>query len=254
MKFNWFFSCILFFCTAYVASVCTVSQDAQYVLMIPLYNEPNPARIAEYIFCFARNMQHHRIEKIHVIYDTSCDDGSNALLRYLQNQNCIITYTVGRPTYTFCFDVVNELYPNKKIILANADIFFNKTLELLDEYDLTNQFLALTRWDVCADKTIRIFKQYDHRGRFSPGDSASSQDVWIFKTPLRKFQDAAIQMGTMTCDSLIAYQAYAAGLIVRNPCLSMQCCHLHISEKKQYDPATRVTNKPIRIVPWETLY
>jgi hypothetical protein len=47
---------------------------------------------------------------------------------------------------------------NAKVILANADIFFDATLNLLDGYDFTNKFFALTRYDLLLDGSIQKMK------------------------------------------------------------------------------------------------
>src|SRR6185312_9253148 len=114
------------------------------------------------------------------------------------------------------------------------DIYFNETLDLLRDYDLENKFLALTRWDVQKDGSLKPFIK-------STGESFDgSQDVWIFKTPIKRFNNARMQLGTTWCDGKIAYQAKKEGLIVLNPCKSIQCCHLHLSNVRNY----KVTKKP----------
>jgi len=60
-------------------------------------------------------------------------------------------------------------------------------------------------------------------------NTIESQDVWIFNTPLRSFDKANFEIGTVCCDPLIAGQAWLSGLEVINPCFSIQCCHCHLS-------------------------
>jgi hypothetical protein len=219
--------------------------------MTTLYNETHEERCAEYITCLDKNLAHPLIRKIHVLYDTAKDDAENKLLRYVQSKPVTITYITGRPTYGECFELANNCYPRETIILSNADIYFNHTLQLLVGYDLHNKFLALTRWDVKPDGLLEIFKQYCD-GEFCALWSETSQDAWIFQTPLKKFNHDTIRLGTMTCDSLIAYQAYAAGLEVSNPCLSVQACHLHLSAIRNYDPNLRAAGTWMA-VPWSRL-
>lgn len=248
-----------------------------YTLVTVLYNETNEARIQEYISCLERNREHNRIEHIHVIYDTSKDTGTTPILDYLkrdyiENSNLkqnnlghdnlnqahiTISYVQGRVTYDYCFSLANNLYPNHRIILSNADIYFNETLELLNTYDLSTTFFALTRWNALnfeKNAPLEIFKQYKKDGTFWPEASITSQDVWIFNAPIRPFEEKDIMMGTMQCDSRIAYQAHKSGLQVLNPCLSIQCCHLHLSEIRNYDPKDRYTDYSRMMgVPWSTL-
>ena len=197
--------------------------ESPFICITVLYNEVNTRRIQEYITCLDRNLAHKLIEKVHVVYDTSKDDQHNTLLKYLQSKGIAITFVEGRPTYGYCFALANTIYPDRSIILSNADIYFNHTLWLLQEYDLTNTFLVLTRWNI--GKRGRMTLEYARRRK----KNIWSHDVWMFKTPLRAFENDAIRVGTVYCDCRIAYQAKQAGLYVLNPCLSVQCCHVHKS-------------------------
>lgn len=230
------------------------AESEKFNLITVLYNETNEERIAEYLTCLEKNLVHDRIDKIHIIYDTSKDNEETMLLDYIKNKELPITYINGRASYAFCFDLANKLYPNSRIILSNADIYFNETLYLLDDYDLTNKFLALTRWTVLKNGLLEIFKQYNQSGNFSKEGSESSQDVWIFSTPIKDFHENTIQIGTMGCDTTITYYAHASGLNVINPCLSIQCCHLHLSETRNYNIKDRpYAKEPKLTAPWKKL-
>lgn len=228
-----------------------IAQDYEFktVLLTVLYNETNEQRRNEFITCFERNKNHAIFEHIHVIYDTSKDDEHDQLLAYLTQQNCTITYISGRPTFGFCFALVNKQYPGAMIVLSNADIYFNETLNKLNNYDLTNKFLAITRWNVLEDGDLEIFKQFKADGSFDEPMSQLSMDAWIFKTPLKAFINPEFQLGTWACDGYIAYQAYISGLDVINPCLSIQCCHLHLSKIRHWIAQSIPGAKALR-VPW----
>ncbi len=227
-------------------------QSSTFKLITVLYNESNPERCAEYIACMEKNLQHPCIDSIHIVYDTAKDDEINGLLNYVKSKKVAITYTHGRPTYEFCFNVVNQQYPHANIILSNADIYFNETLNLLQNYNLANKFLALTRWDVKSDGSLELFKQFTKEGTFNDTASYLSMDVWIFKAPIKQFKNAQFQMGTWACDGYIAYQAYISGLEVLNPCLSIQCCHLHLSKIRHWIPQSIPGAKAL-INPWRNL-
>jgi len=200
----------------------------KFVIITVLYNETNRERIAEYTYCLKKNLHHPLIDHIHLVYDVSKDNLSEKhfLRDYIQEKGIAVSYVDGRPTYGYCFGLANKLYSNRCVILSNADIFFNDTLAALNDYDLANKFLALTRWNVREDGEIVPYNVH-HR--------IISQDTWIFETPLRQFKDDAIAIGTPECDSFIAYQAQKIGLTVLNPCLTIQCCHLHLSSIRNYE-------------------
>lgn len=224
--------------------------DNKFILITNLYNEKDDKRIKEYIECLERNLAHPDIHTIHIIYDTSKDapeDTQNILLNYLKTKKVPLTYIDKRPTYNFCFSIANSLYQDKKIILSNADIYFNQTLHVLVNYDLTNKFLAITRWNVRKDGTLAPHAWPKGNWR------TISQDVWIFNSPLRAFENGDIAMGTLHCDGQIAYQASKAHLKLINPCQTIQCCHLHLSEIRDYPVIPYPKGQAIH-VPASTLY
>lgn len=223
---------------------------AKFVLITSLYNETNNVRIQEYITCIEKNLEHPMIGLIHVLYDTSHDNADNRILNFLKTKNIEIHYLSGRPTFGNCFDLANSLQGRQKIIISNADIYFNESLDNLDSYDLQDKFLALTRWNIESDGQLNLFWLHDQNGHFRQQWQEHSQDAWIFATPLRKFNDD-IDVGTDHCDSRLAYEAYASGLKVLNPCLTIQCCHLHLSGIRHYT-YQKMENK-CRKVPWTKL-
>lgn len=200
---------------------------AKFKLITSLYNETNKARFAEYRVCLEKNLEHPLIDEVYVIYDTSKDDDNNELLKYLETKKVTISFVDGRPTYGHCFHIANAYFPNSNVIISNADIYFNDTLKFLESYNLSNKFLALTRWDVLPNGQLRLFG-----GMHYP--RSDSQDVWIFRTPLRSFANDNIRMGLLDCDGRIAFQARQVGLQVINPCKTIQCCHLHLSNVRNY--------------------
>lgn len=195
-----------------------------FILVISLYDEVRPKRIEEYIACLEKNLAHPRIAHIHVVFEHNQDTHS-VILDYLLSKNISINFVKTKPSFGLLFDIVNNYYADQQVIVSNADIYFNETLNLLDEYDLTDKFLALTRWDVKADGTLTPYFKVKN---------TYSQDTWIFKAPLKKFKDASMLIGTCGSDNKIAFQAGAVGLQVLNPCWSIQCCHLHLSNLRTY--------------------
>ncbi len=217
-----------------------------FTLLTFLYNEKNVCRCAEYMATLEKNLQHHLIKRIHILYDVSNDDKNpenNFLFNYLKKQPITITLTAHRPTYGDFFALANKQYPKEQIIVSNADIFFNETLDLLKSYDFTGKFIALTRWNVQRDNQLVMRKDL------------ISQDTWIFVTPLRKFENDDIMLGLNGCDPEIVYYAQKSGLCVTNPCLSIQCCHLHSSGVRNYILKDRPYKKePPVLIPHTKLY
>lgn len=130
-----------------------------FKLITSLYNEPNDKRIQEYITCMKRNLAHPLIDEIYVLYDSSKDNDKNHILKFLEDNNVNISYITSRPTYRYCFEYASKTFPNSRVILSNADIFFNETLTLLDNFDLNNTILTLSRWKLLKNEDGEMVKQ-----------------------------------------------------------------------------------------------
>ncbi len=193
-----------------------------------LYNEKKQIRRQEYMTCLEKNLAHPLIDYIHVMYDTSKDENGNIqLLDYLQSLEeeglITINYIKSRPTFGNFFEHANNEFKNEIIIIANGDIYFNDTLHVLENFDFEKDMVfALTRWDVQRNGALQLFRL------------ALSQDVWIFKAPIDRRFDDNLELGLLHCDGKFAYRTIKAGFRVYNPCLSIQCCHLHLSNIRNY--------------------
>src|SRR4029077_8134959 len=119
------------------------------------------------------------------------------------------------------FDHANAALGCKRIVAANADIYFDDTLARLDGVDLDGKLLCLSRWDVSADGRPYLFAH------------TFSQDAWIFQTPIRSFH-SDFRLGLPRCDNRIAWEAQRAGLVVSNPSWSIHAHHLHASGIRNY--------------------
>lgn len=233
-----------------------INASPDFVLMIPLYNETIEKRYDEYLFCLRTNLDNAAIKQVHILYDTSKE--KKELITFLNQlqqiqgsslKPVIITYTRDRQSFKDFFDIANQLYPHENVIIANADIYFDETLLLLDGYDLNGKLLALTRWE-----------PYPRRGSIwkhccVPNQplSSDSQDAWILRTPIN-IKNANIKMGTIGCDPNIAYEAEESGLQVSNPCLTIKSYHLHHSLVRHYNPKASYNTKRAKTLMLETLY
>lgn len=201
-----------------------------FALLINLYNEKKLERICEYIICLEENLKNKCIKKIHVIYDTSKDDGNCLLLNYLKRKEVLIKFINKRPTYEDFFNLSNSIYSNSKIIISNADIFFDETLDLLLNYDLNNKFIGLTRWNI-------------NKGGRSTLYLPRSQDSWIFQTPIKKFK-SDFELGVLGCEHALMYNAIKNKFITLNPCFSIKTHHLHLSGIRNYSKNDHIKYLP----------
>jgi len=236
--------------------VGTIDAATDFTLMISLYNERVQARCQEYLQCLQINLENPSIARVHILYDTSKDRKTPLLffeqiqqLQATSNKPIIISYTNRRQTFRDFFDLANNQYPEQNIIVSNADIYFDETLSLLENYDLTGELLALTRWEIYPGKGA-IWK---HLCDVNQPLRSDSQDSWIFKTPIN-IAPADFQLGTIACDPYIAFAAEQSGLRVRNPCLTIKTHHVHNSLVRHYNARASYDIKKCKILVLETLY
>ena len=199
-------------------------QSLNFQLLIPLYDEQNDARINEYIECLNKNLKNKFIDKIHIFYDTTEKTKEKKLLKYLLNKKddkILIRYTDGRLSYRYCFEYVNKECYGKKIIISNADIYFDDSLRLLEKFNFNNIILALCRWEI-SKKSIK------------PGGYQRLQDSWIFSSPIKVFIPNEIKIGTPSCDNYFVLYAKKNNFLVIDPSLDIKNYHLHLSNVRNY--------------------
>lgn len=141
----------------------------------------------------------------------------------------------ARMTFGKFFEFAADALAGKLCAIANADCYFDETLVLIDDIDFEGRALCLTRWDV-------TLKDLHFVG--NPG----SQDAWIFRGGVRVAAD--FFLGVAACDKKLAWiLKHEAGLKLANPSLSLRVCHLHLSQKRNYDPRKRLPPPHLGIVP-----
>jgi hypothetical protein len=206
------------------------------ILMIGFYADADPARRGEFLECIRRNTANTHIEEIVIFVE---DETTSAAVRerfpVLGHAKIRLLEYGRRIRYSQLFKYANLHLKGTIFIVANADIFFDETLALLEEEPLGGRMLCLSRWDQAADGTIRHFEWPD------------SQDAWIFETPIPPIA-ADFCLGKPGCDNRLAYEAERAGLVVLNPSRSVRARHLHNTAVRHYTPCERLDG-PIRLVP-----
>lgn len=136
-------------------------------------------------------------------------------------------FTVNhKPTFAELFEITRA-NPDDINIIANTDIFFDHTIEEVKKIS-SREAWCLTRWNYLGYNRAEFFNRHD------------SQDVWVFRGPVRKETDGAYGMGVAGCDNRLAFELKKAGYIVRNPSLSIRCYHYHISEIRYFSWNDRV--------------
>ncbi len=179
-------------------------------LLTTLYNEVHTPRADELVACLEDNAANSAIDGIHVFYDNTADDGESRLRETAFRVGAAVHEIRGRPTYADFFRYANRHCAGQVVAVSNADIRFNATLEPLNSLDWNGVFFAITRHDFVGTR------------------GEGSSDVWMFRACVPVFGES-VTFGTIYCDQVISYLARKNGLRVENPCLSVECEHLHQS-------------------------
>lgn len=181
------------------------------LILLQEYHTPqNETRQNEYLKCLKRNIKNQYIKKIEIFIQA---DTKHPIESSKINYNIVSE----RPTFQDLFYFCNKTYSDQMCMISNADIMFDNTLGVINQDNMKNKFIALTRRKERGGKEVPFA-----RGGWS-------QDTWIFKSPV-KIEDANFTMGIMGCDNRIAYLAHKSGMLVTNPSDQIRAKHLHQSE------------------------
>jgi len=184
-------------------------------LFTSYYPEKNAVRRQEIDDCLRRNAECALLQRICLFVE------GGATLPVVSPKIQVRPIS-NRPTYSDFFGWINEISgPDETAIVANSDICFDRSVVALLWTLDSNACAALSRWDVLPDGCGRLF------------DRADSQDVWVFRGPVRPVV-GNFPVGVPRCDNRILYELRAAGYRVVNPAFSVRTLHLHSGERSEY--------------------
>ena len=102
----------------------------KYSLITKLSNE-SCQHIPDSLECLKKNILHHLIDDVHLIYDFSASDQENNLLNELEKLPVTIHFHNGHPSEEFCLHLAYNFCNCKMVIISNENIYFNENLEAL---------------------------------------------------------------------------------------------------------------------------
>lgn len=182
---------------------------------VPVNNEE---RYSELLYCFAKNLANKEVSEIYFFanrYDIDQVMAIENIKEYEHKVRCV--ECTSRPTYrTFFYFASKNIESDENIILCNSDIYFDDSLSLLKDVDMTNKFYVLNR--------------YDNNELF---DVPYSQDAWVFKKGLL-LKDSEFNLGMPGCDNRIALLALLQGNMVYNPSKVVKSYHVHKDKSRNY--------------------
>lgn len=142
----------------------------------------------------------------------------------------LVDGTKRRLTFGDLFDYAHRHYPSEVCVIANSDISFDRTLALVIPHVRPNVLITLSRWENTSGPVMGGHVVDEEDGKLF----SHTQDVWIFQGGGLPHFRADLQLGILACETRLAYEAAAAGVIVMNPALSIRTQHHHASNVRTY--------------------
>jgi len=195
-------------------------------LLTTLYPVRSAERRAELMHCIETNLRNPYVEDVTIFME--CVEGVDAewllSLHASFGERMTLLPIDHRTTYADYFVYANEKLAGQMVLICNTDIFYDESLRLVERFAFpmnpSSFMLAITRYNYHP-----VSKKSDLQG-WEVGGNCGSQDTWIFKAPIRKF-NWDITVGVIGCDSLLAQRAQEAGIALANPAVNIRTHHLH---------------------------
>lgn len=185
-----------------------------YNLLIQYFDHWHDQRNKDFQFCLEHNLENPYIKKVYLFYE-NLENIKNQQI--LINEKIVVIPIKERASYKQLIDYSNENLKNEICILANTDIYFDGTIQLLDKIWFDNKIIVLTPYENGELRRI----------------AGECSDSWIFKSPIKNF-NSDIKMGISFCESLFIIEARKVGLDIENPCLSIKSHHEHHDINGEY--------------------
>ena len=200
------------------------------ILVTSYYKSSNKDRQKEIDECILKNIDNPMITNIYLLNDKIYNS------RILKNDKIKQFNIIKENKLLFkdAIEFINSYCHNENVILSNTDIYFDETLELLEDFNLNNKVLCLLRHDVNIDGKIDIFRHFGE-------PRWDSQDSWIFKSPLKiDINELNFSFGTLGCDNMFASKLYEQDYQLYNPSYSIKIYHLHNIDERNYNCDDRI--------------
>jgi hypothetical protein len=195
----------------------------------------------EIIYCLKKNLNNKFINKVVVFCEKQCYQ--EFLLYELDKKHKLqIIPVLNRLTFEYWFKYSYKNHPNAIKILANSDIYFDDTIDVLRQLEYTKDILySCSRVDL--DEEGNLVKSRVDKSPDSPViNNTRSQDCWIFKNKLINFETNFI-LGYENCDILLKHKCTSSGCNFLNLCDHIRCIHIDSKINKVRKRYNLITDK-----------
>ncbi|KHD05933.1 hypothetical protein PN36_11495 [Candidatus Thiomargarita nelsonii] len=198
--------------------------EPKIYLLIGLFQAKTVQREEEFKKCLLTNVANDNIAKVFVFFkDKNSVSDFDQKYAYLNHSKVTVFPTDGRQTFKMLFDYANKHLVGSYIVIANGDIYFDAESGIEKARNITTSGL----W------TITRYNYSREHNTWQLESARGSHDVWIFKSPIKPFENDFF-IGTLGCDSYLSQKAIEAGIAVSNPCYSIITKHEHNSTERYH--------------------
>ena len=208
------------------------------VLFQQYYIDNNPERHAENKKCLFYNSNNNSITKIILLNERLYSDEELGV----KSGKIVQVVTGKRLSYKDAFDYVSNNNIEGYLILANTDIFLDRSI-----INVMRSGLATTRKMFCQLR-FEYDGNTDLRNCRIFGPRPDSQDTWIWHSNMkttkaqRKILD--IPLGTQGCDNKMVYLFNLLGFICHNEPHLIKTYHYHKSQIRNYNKDSKRATMP----------
>lgn len=194
-------------------------------LFVPYYNDNAVFRQSELDWCVKNNCENFLIDNLYIF-----PESRRNRLPILSSKAQTIHYD-RRITYFDIINFINSMVDSYRYynIIANTDIYFDNTIELIKTMNMEKVCLSLTRWESNpGNGDPYMFMNYQ------------SSDVWVFKSYISLEINCDFFMGVPGCEGRFNFEIAKVGYKVYNPAKSIRCLHYHTSGKRNWTEDDRI--------------
>jgi hypothetical protein len=192
--------------------------------------------------CLINNLRNPSFKKIILLLDPRTSESIVQEFQVNKNfEKISLQKVTGKPTYKDWISLSEKLGINGISLFANADIYFDSTVESLAHYlEKAKSFVCISRKEDLGDSKVLHKEPY------------WSQDAWAINSKslsdLYFLDELAFETGKPRCDNKVAFHFAIHGWDIYNPCYDINVFHKHCSNHRNYKVKTRLNLGGIAMV------
>lgn len=201
------------------------------ILITSYFKTDNLERQKEIDECLIKNVQNPNIKHIYLLNDKIYN------LKFLKKTSKVKQFDIiksDKLLFSEAIEFINSYCYDECVVLSNSDIYFDKSLKLINPDELKNKVYCLLRHNIDINGNVDIFRHFGE-------PRSDSQDCWIFNSPLKiDINQLNFSFGTLGCDNIFASRLHEHGYNLSNPSYDIKIYHLHNIEERNYGINDRI--------------